>query len=353
MPALLGPRQKRVLACSTLTPGTPAPASVTDTTTVVPGAPRVDLDRLARRAVALRVLDQVRQGPADRVAFAAHGQPRLRRHAELRIRLERGHQRRHVDRVGGRPGRVLAGHGEQAVDQLREPGDVRLQVGEGALVGTVAGEVGGVPAQRRQRRPQLVGGVGQEPPLRIARPLQRRQHLVQRDGQLLHLVLAAGRRQAPRRVGGAADLGGVGGQLLQRAQHPAGDGQGERHRHRGRCQAGEQRQLTQPVERAVHLVGGRRDHHRAARQQVPRRRRPAAPRRCAAPRRPWSRRRSQPCPCGRPGRRAAPRAARGPPAPGSGRRSARCGRPPRRPARRSQAPNRARRASSAARARRR
>lgn len=38
VPALLGPRQNRVLACSTLTPGIPVPASVTDTTTVVSSA---------------------------------------------------------------------------------------------------------------------------------------------------------------------------------------------------------------------------------------------------------------------------------------------------------------------------
>ena len=68
----------------------------------------------------------------------------------------------------GRRGRVLAREHEQIVDQPREPLGARGEIGERLGVGAVAGDVLGVPAERRERRAQLVRRVGDEAALALA-----------------------------------------------------------------------------------------------------------------------------------------------------------------------------------------
>ena len=88
-------------------------------------------------------------------------------------------------RLAGRgAGRVLAGEREQVVEQGRQPRGVGLDVGEHRGIGAVAGHVGGVAAQRGQRRAQLVRGVADEAVLGLARALERGEHRVQRLGEL-------------------------------------------------------------------------------------------------------------------------------------------------------------------------
>ena len=225
--ALSCPRQNRVLACSTVTPGMPSPC--------VGHRQRPRSRRSTRRrprSAAGRAVAAARSrsgspaarpiaSPSPRTASPGCAVTRSRGSASsaatsavtsTALRGRRRPRPRGPRRAGRRPART-----SRATSASRSA--------NASASRAVPGQVGGVAAERRQRRPQLVRRVGQEAPLGVARPLQRRQHLVQRDGQLLHLVLAAGRRQPPRRVGGAADLGGVGGQALQRAQHAAGDGQ--------------------------------------------------------------------------------------------------------------------------------
>jgi hypothetical protein len=76
-------------------------------------------------------------------------------------------------------------------------------------------------AHDRQRRAQLVRGVGGEAPLAGERPVQPLQHAVEGVGELLELVLRAVQADALLEGVGGAALGG-GGDGRQRPQHPPG-----------------------------------------------------------------------------------------------------------------------------------
>ena len=122
--------------------------------------------------------------------------------APTSTRAPRARQREHVEPTrSSEPGagRVLAGEREQVVEQVREPLGVVLEIGQHLGVRAVLRDVGGVAAQRGQRRPQLVRRVGDEAALGLARALERREHRVQRLGERADLVLGAGRREALRR----------------------------------------------------------------------------------------------------------------------------------------------------------
>ena len=182
-----------------------------------------------------------------------------------------------------------------------------LEVGDRRRVGAVLGQVGGVPAQRGQRRAQLVRGVADEAVLGFAGPLERGEHRVERVRELAHLVVDRRLREPLRGVAGARDRPRAAGQPRQRPQRAAG----EQRRQRGREHRGDQRaqgdQRPGAVQRVLDpgQVGGH--DHRAARgralpelperrgvdaQRVgpePRRRRTAAGGRAAPARRPAAR----------------------------------------------------------------
>ncbi len=115
--------------------------------------------------------------------------------------------------------------------------------------------------QDRQRRPQLVAGVGDEGALVLQRLAEPFQHLVQRRPQASDLV--AGRRHRQALVGlGAGDLRRPRPHRLDRVQRrggdPVGGERGEDQRHR----AAEQQQLQQVRERLVAGLGrGADDDH--------------------------------------------------------------------------------------------
>ena len=164
-----------------------------------------------------------------------------------------------VDRVPlERPAGVEPGQQQQVLDQRGHPRRLLLDLVErgprrGGVVGTTAGQLG-VAGDRGQRRPQLVGGVGDE----LA-------HL------LLALVPGVQRRLdvGEQRVEGRADLADLGALVGEPVRHPLGE----------LDVAGRQRQLGD-------VVRGRRDL--AQRPQLAayqdERRRPRRPR-CRARRR--------------------------------------------------------------------
>ena len=125
--------------------------------------------------------------------------------------------------VDGR-GHLAAGQQEQPGDQVVRPpggladhlahppelGDVRVRVGEGHV------DLG---PQHRQRRAQLVAGVGDEAALRVERRLQPVEHRVEARGQIGHLA-----PRVPQRQTGVERLDRQAPRCrrdrVQRAQHP-------------------------------------------------------------------------------------------------------------------------------------
>ena len=97
-----------------------------------------------------------------------------------------------------------------------------LELGDRLGVGTVAGEVVDVAAQRGQRRAQLVRGVGEEAALGLARALERwRASRSACRASSPHLVARGRGRQAALGVAGALDVRGARGQPAERAQRAA------------------------------------------------------------------------------------------------------------------------------------
>ncbi len=141
--------------------------------------------------------------------------------------------------LGGRGGRLLAGEDDQVVDEPGEPVCVGLELGDELGTCTVAREVGDVAAQRRERRAELVGRVGQEAPLAFPHALQAGQHAVQRRGEYADLIVGGGFRQAPPRIARALDLGRGFRKPAERAQGTAKEQEDrERGQHRrGRCRS--------------------------------------------------------------------------------------------------------------------
>ena len=184
-----------------------------------------------------------------------------------------------VDRLGAqRPALVELGQEEEVLDQPAHPGRLLLnpleRLAPARLVGEAApGQQLRVPPDGRERRAQLVRGVGHELAqaflgLRLLRerPLDLGQHLVQRAPEPADLgpVLSFGhplgqvaRRDGARRVG----------HLAERAQ--AAPNHGERQHDDGQedGQAGHQLHLAQRVEGVVGLVERERGEQRPLRHR--------------------------------------------------------------------------------------
>ena len=74
----------------------------------------------------------------------------------------------------------------------------------------------------RQRRPQVMGGVGQELPLRLEGAFQTVEHSVESRGKPGEFVVGPGQRDTTREVG-CLDLAGHLTDPVNRCQRPAGD----------------------------------------------------------------------------------------------------------------------------------
>ena len=114
-----------------------------------------------------------------------------------------------VDGLGGRwiGARVGAGQEQQVLDQARQAIDLLEAALERAPVRRAGGRGGQrdlqLAAQDRERRAQLVRGVGAELPRRRERPLEASQHVVQHGGEPAELVVRRVGGEPPRQVLGA------------------------------------------------------------------------------------------------------------------------------------------------------
>ena len=106
------------------------------------------------------------------------------------------------------------------VDGGADVGRHAAEVGGGA-VGVVEYDVDGC-AHDGERGAQLVGGVGDEPPLAVEGALEPVEHVVEGLGQLVELVAWSAQRDPCRQVAFRRGAGG-GGDPVQRAQHAPGD----------------------------------------------------------------------------------------------------------------------------------
>jgi hypothetical protein len=148
--------------------------------------------------------------------------------------------------VGHQPAHPLGG-------AQRRAGRVAEVAGQLAGLGSV-GEQLEVRQHARQRRSQLVRGVGDE--LALAgehrfrlptRGVELAEHAVERAGQLGDLIVGGRLRQAARGVARAGDLGGGSGQLGDRRHRPARDCHPGEQGEAGPCQHSEkQEQLDAP-----------------------------------------------------------------------------------------------------------
>src|SRR4029077_12155339 len=76
-------------------------------------------------------------------------------------------------------GALFSPQGYQGVCEPGQPSRVLLEVRDHRGCRTVPGEEVDVAAQGRQRRAELVGGVGNEPPLGVARVFEAAEHGVE------------------------------------------------------------------------------------------------------------------------------------------------------------------------------
>ena len=88
-----------------------------------------------------------------------------------------------------------------------------------------------VSPQRRERRPELVGGVRQEAPLGVAGALEAAEHRVQRSREASHLVGGGRLGQPETWIACPLDLGRRIGEATERPE-----GATHEHRHRRRCE---------------------------------------------------------------------------------------------------------------------
>ena len=161
-PRACGPRWKR----SKIRSGSSGPGPSSSTRTKASVAVAADGHRHAPGAVLVRVADEVVDGALERGALALGPGVALDHDVLGEVR--------EPDRLGlQRRRRVLAGQRQQVVEQLAEPVRAGLDVGHDRGIGAVLGQVGGVAAQRGERRAQLVRRVADEPVLGLLRPLER------------------------------------------------------------------------------------------------------------------------------------------------------------------------------------
>ena len=110
-------------------------------------------------------------------------------------------------------------------------------------------------AEDRQRRPQLVRGVGQERVLPSERLLQRVEHLVERPGQDADLVVAAAELH-PRTEVALLDPPGHARHPAQRRRHAGRDEPASQERAEHAEHAGQEERLLHGVLGALDRLGG-------------------------------------------------------------------------------------------------
>jgi len=132
---------------------------------------RADDDLAARRAVPVRVFDEIGERTLERRAVASHRHRAGCKSLDGRIRLRDG------PREGVEPhlldcglGRLLAGQHEQVVGERREALGIALELLDQLGGLPVTPQVRHVAAQSGQRRAQLVGGIREEGAVRNRAP---------------------------------------------------------------------------------------------------------------------------------------------------------------------------------------
>ena len=137
----------------------------------------------------MRVLDEVGERALERRPVAAHAN-RPRRtslHGGIRL-LGRLSEQIEPDFADRSVGSLLTREDEQVVRQPGETLGIALQLLHELRRLTVPPQIRHVAAQRGERGAQLVRGVGEEAPFRVARVLEAGEHRVQRRPQPPHLV---------------------------------------------------------------------------------------------------------------------------------------------------------------------
>jgi len=220
------------------------------------------------------IVQQVLDGPVQRLAVAAHpgAAVQVQGHLGARLRQAAGDLAGHLaqlqlPRLGGRWALVQPRERQQVLDHAAEP----QGVGEHALrqappvrpLRMLAGDLELGP-HAGQRAAQLVGGVGDEAALAPPGLLEPVEHAVQGDAEPVDLVLGVRQRQPPG-LAGAGDLLGTAAQAGDRPKRAADGDPGD---------PGEQRQQQRPAHQQPDLddpeaAGDAGDRHgRDHRQRV-------------------------------------------------------------------------------------
>ena len=155
---------------------------------------------------------------------------------------------RELDELGDEHGHLLELLGDVAQQALALSGRQLLVPREHLDVG----------AQARQRRAQLVRGVGDELSLRLRRRLERREHRVEGRGEARELV-APVLLDSPREVARLRHLLSGVGETAHRREHRARDDDAKRGGDGHADERDEEQPVADPRERAVHLVERSRD----------------------------------------------------------------------------------------------
>ena len=189
--------------------------------------------------VAKGVVDEVGDEPFDEARVASgRGRRQLRADLETAALRLRAPRKEHLLTQGGEvelflplKTRLPARQGEERVDQalLARFGieellaDLAQRLGAGVGIGERHFQQGALVGERGA---QLVGGVGDEPPLRLERRLEASEQAVERLTETLHLVIGALQRESPIETA-RRDLAGGLRHRAQRAQDSSGETPGE------------------------------------------------------------------------------------------------------------------------------
>ena len=218
-----------------------------------------DLDSTGLRTVELGVLDQVRDGTLERGAVAAHAR---RPGDDVDVGgFGCACEVVQSDDLAWRCRGLLARECEQVIGETREARGVLLEVGDELGRGTVTCEMGNIAAQGRQRRTQLMRGIGEKATLALPAALEAREHRVQRLGEATDLVARQWLRQAVGGVAGPRDPRGALGQVAERPECAPHHQRDSRPGKRSRTETGGDEENSQARKRALQVVRrGRHDH---------------------------------------------------------------------------------------------
>ena len=223
-----------------------------------------DLDRRARLAPLDGVVEHVRDGSLEPARDAANdGRLERRREADLgreplgpRDLLVHELVELHVDEL--EVGRLLAreldepGHEAAHLPELaHEVAEQRLARGGREVV--AACEHLDVRADARERRPELVGGVGDELALLALRLVERREHRVEARAEPRELVVSL-EADPVRQVARLGDDLRLARQLRHRTQRGPGDERAERGGRGDAAERDEHEDQADPVEETVDLL---------------------------------------------------------------------------------------------------